>query len=112
METLNAEQVKKALMYCTEYAPLRCDECPMEAPNMTFKGSLSCSDELMRKALTLITSQEQRIKELAEDLHATRTELTRVQEENERLRSRYIDGIVAEGKRTNEIPLAKVLKGE
>lgn len=33
-------------------------------------------------------------------------------ERDERLRSRYIDGIMAEGKRTNEIPLAKVLKGE
>jgi hypothetical protein len=39
----------------------------------------------LKRALALINSQEQRIKELAEDLHATRTELTRVQEENERL---------------------------
>ena len=64
---LNRDQIIKALEYCTNYAPLRCDECPMEAPPMTFKGSLSCSDKLMEIALALITSQEQKIKELTED---------------------------------------------
>ena len=74
---VNAEQIKKALMYCTEFAPLRCDECPMEAPNTTSKGSLSCSDNLMKNALSLITSQEQRVKELTEKNERLRADTVR-----------------------------------
>lgn len=64
MSKLNAEQIKQALMYCTEFAPLRCDECPMEAPNDTYKGSLSCSDNLMKNALALLCEYEERIEDL------------------------------------------------
>ena len=77
--------IKKALECCIEG---ECDCC-------TYDEQTSCREYLLNYALALINSQEQRIKELTE--------------ENERLRSRYIDGIVAEGKRTNEIPLAKVI---
>lgn len=55
MENLNAEQIIKALECCTTgNAPLGCDECPCEAPTNSFKGSLECNDEMMKKSLALI----------------------------------------------------------
>ena len=67
MELKKREDIIKALGLCCECAPLRCDECPMEAPPKTFKGSLSCSDELMRNALTLIKELTEEIKDLEAD---------------------------------------------
>ena len=64
MELKKREEIIKALGLCCEYAPLRCDECPMEAPPKTFKGSLSCSDELMSNALSLIKELTEEIKDL------------------------------------------------
>lgn len=58
---LNAEQIKKALEYCNNND--FCDECPI--------GVSKC--HILEDALALITSQEQRIKELTEDLEAVRS---------------------------------------
>jgi hypothetical protein len=77
MENLNAEQVKKALECCAADDGCVGEECPYYV-NCQF-----CITRISKDVLALINSQEQRIKELVEDLHATRTELTRVQEENE-----------------------------
>ena len=68
MENLNAEQIKKALECCANVNCSLCDECPFVPKRDCYKGSLGCSDELHDVALALITSQEQRIKELAEDV--------------------------------------------
>lgn len=80
---LNAEQIKKALEYCNNN--VFCDECPI--------GVSKC--HILEDALALISSQEQMIKELTEDLHATRTELTQkcasLNEENERLRNSSVN---------------------
>ena len=80
---LNAEQIKKALECCQfRHIKKNCDECKYHR-----WIEPACRDLICQDALALINSQEQRIKELTENLHATRTELTRVQEENERLRA-------------------------
>lgn len=88
MENLNAEQIIKALECCTrgiksnEDRP--CLECPYNECNLVggtserqIKGT--CQGWLMKDALALITSQEQRIKELTE--------------ENERLNAQIKEGI-------------------
>ncbi len=86
MENLNAEVVKKALECCTKGG---CALCP------NFK-KVPCQIPLMRDALALINSQDQRIKELAE--------------ENERLRAtRY--QITAEGK-LEMIPTAELVQAD
>ena len=66
MKNLNAEQIIKVLEHCSNWtAEKGCKGCPYDG---------NCIDEdVTRDALALITSQEQRIKELTE--------------ENERLRS-------------------------
>lgn len=52
---MNTEKIIKALECCTTgNAPLGCDECPCKAPTNSFKGSLACNDEMMKKALALI----------------------------------------------------------
>lgn len=63
MENLNAEQVKKALECCfvNDWNSTKCNECPF------YNGGGGCIDELKEATLALITSQEQRIKELAEE---------------------------------------------
>ena len=81
MENLNAEQIKNDLEHCKfgKDKPI-CEGCnykPWIKPR--------CFGLLCSNALALINSQEQRIKELTDNLHASCTELTRVQEENERL---------------------------
>ena len=57
MENLNAEQIKKALECCnSEHSCIECPYCD------------DCYDgKVCENALALITSQEQRIKELAEE---------------------------------------------
>lgn len=58
MENLNAEQIKKALECCISGDD--CTMCPL-------LDEQSCPCVLNENALALITSQEQRIKELAEE---------------------------------------------
>ena len=63
MENLNAEQIKKALECHAGY--FSCDECPYDPYEET--GERYCGCVLAKHALALITSQEQRIKELTEE---------------------------------------------
>jgi chromosome segregation ATPase len=93
MENLNAEQIKKALECCAADDGCVGEECPYYA-NCQF-----CITRISKDALALITSQEQRIKELAEKVENYRNELGEVRfalaeanndrkeltEENERL---------------------------
>ena len=51
---LSKEQLITALDCCANYAPLKCNECPFPELHGTFKGSLYCSDALMRVALATI----------------------------------------------------------
>ena len=62
MEILNAEQIKKALECCSPSGK-HCTEC------VYFYRAVDdiCAPYLMADALALITSQEQRIKELTEE---------------------------------------------
>ena len=62
MKNLNAETIKKALKCCNSVGHI-CGKCPYES--VCF--GISCRDKLSRDALSLITSQEQRIKELTEE---------------------------------------------
>lgn len=71
MENLNAEQVKKALDCCTSYCDK--DNCPYK----THDFPIACMTMRMVDALALINSQEQRIKELAEEINGWQ-ELVRV----------------------------------
>lgn len=91
--------IKKALECCVKVGGYRdaqiCNDCPLSEKR--------CAILLPENALALITSQEQRIKELTEDLHATRTELTRVQEENERLSNRITCQVVLPDEKLEEI---------
>ena len=60
MQNLNAEQIKKALECCT--GDDDCNRCPY------WEGAdVNCFDNVKSDALALITSQEQRIKELTEE---------------------------------------------
>ena len=63
MKNLNAEQVVKALKYCTDGG--RCLDCRYDKGNSFTKEG--CMASHMRDALALINSQEQRIKELGEE---------------------------------------------
>ena len=88
-ENLNAEIVKKALECCTFEGCHDCRECPQCNVLLSL-----CKKNAMADALALITSQEQKIKELTEEnerLHASCTEFERkcasLNEENERLKS-------------------------
>jgi hypothetical protein len=65
MKNLNAEQIKKALECCTIWCG--CDDCPFDPKGDCYKGSMECGNDLMKNALALINSQEQRIKELTEE---------------------------------------------
>lgn len=59
MENLNAEQVKKALECCIKNQCENCCQCG------NWHEQWNCMTSLMKNALVLINSQEQRIKELA-----------------------------------------------
>ena len=91
---LNREQIQNDFYKCL------IGECHL----CTYYTRKDCKHQLMSKVVALINEQERKIKELTEGkydiecsynslkkdnerLHATRTELTRVQEENERLRA-------------------------
>ena len=66
MENLNAEQVKKALKCCGEYTHgTTCNNCPYM--HIELADNEICSNRMSQDALALITSQEQRIKELTEE---------------------------------------------
>ena len=56
---LNAEQVKKAMECCNSEGHI-CGKCPYESVRI----GISCRDKLIRDALALINSQEQKIFEL------------------------------------------------
>lgn len=73
---LDREQTIKALE-CCEKEPKDCPSCPLT------RDYSPCSTTMAKNALSLINE----LTEENENLHATRTELTRVQEENERLRA-------------------------
>ena len=109
MENLNAEKVKKALEIHTGILDKACEECPY---NRDAHDEI-CLDVLVVDTLALITSQEQRIKELTEEknevfekgaenlnrveeaylkLEAENLKLT---EENERLRADCVKGVNA-----------------
>ena len=63
MENLNAETVKKALECClaNDICDSKCGECQYKSTGA------DCMDCMLRDALALINSQEQRIKELTEE---------------------------------------------
>ena len=61
MENLNAEKIKKALEFCKSPKLTKCDGCPREQEDG------HCMYRLNEDALSLINSQEQRIKELTEE---------------------------------------------
>ena len=89
MGNFNEEQLLKTLEHCSKSK--YCDGCsmlynPRFLEARSYDPDFSCWKMLIRWTVSIIKSQEQKIKELTEDLHATRTELTRVQEENERLK--------------------------
>ena len=75
MENLNAEQIKKVLEHCVNWtAEIGCKGCPYEE---------NCIDQdVMKDALALINSQEQRIKELTEELVKCYTDKAKLSEEN------------------------------
>jgi hypothetical protein len=91
---MNAEQIIKALECCIEG---ECDGC-------TYDEQTACKEYILHDALALITSQEQRIKELTEEnerLLARNFDLAekgekvviaykKLSEENERLRERNV----------------------
>lgn len=72
MQNLNAEQIKKALEWCSE---LRlCVDCPMRAEGYFSHSGNACRQALMKNALALIKSQEQRIKELTDENESLRAD--------------------------------------
>lgn len=60
---MEREQIKKALECCiaNDWNNTKCNECPI------YNGGGGCIDELKKITIDLINSQEQRIKELAEE---------------------------------------------
>ena len=75
MENLNAEQVKKALECCVVNS--NCNGCPLWEGYVTHKN---CLQTVCINALALIKSQEQRIKELAEENEAWQKHLISAEE--------------------------------
>ncbi len=112
MENLNAEQVKKALECCgsKHYSDEKyeCKNCPLNGRSFD-EGS--CYDEVLHdNALALIISQEQRIKELAEEnkkltinMNAYGLTAKRLGEENERLKNRITCQVVLPDEKLEEI---------
>ena len=65
---LNAEQIKKALECCKTPLASDCENCSYTGKRLedgVYEGCVNC---LVGDALALITSQEQRIKELTNDV--------------------------------------------
>lgn len=90
MENLNAEQIVKALKYCTDGG--RCLDCRYDKGNSFTKEG--CMASHMRDALALINSQEQDkeklgllIDEIEKEKRKLFEENKRLAEENERLRA-------------------------
>lgn len=85
MSELDRDSIIKALECCCGDI-VECQKCAYVK-----NGYSRCKERAAQDALSLITSQEQRIRELTEDLHASCTELTQkcasLTEENERLRA-------------------------
>ena len=63
MSELNREQIVKSLECCAKLKP--CKECPLYTYSHDDEG---CKHKCIVDALALITSQEQRIKELTEEI--------------------------------------------
>ena len=97
---LNAETIKKALECCGEYTHgTTCNNCPYM--HIDLADNDICSNRMSRDALALITSQEQRMKELTAENKLLNVELgnanseilrliertKELTEENERLKS-------------------------
>ena len=63
MENLNAEQIRKALELClaNDIFDSLCEKCAYQ------NNKKNCMDCMLHDALSLITSQEQKIKELTEE---------------------------------------------
>ena len=114
---LNAEQIKKALGCCIEG---ECDGC-------TYDEQTACKEYILHDALALITSQEQRIKELTEAVERSETargrkesidngfspSVTELQRENERLRADCVKGanaLIEEMQRNRTIKAVTVRK--
>lgn len=98
MENLNAEQIKKALECCHTPLASDCNDCGYRGQSVENGEYIGCSNRLMADALALITSQEQRIKELTEELENERSwadsmidnlrdDISELAKENERLRA-------------------------
>lgn len=75
MENLNAEQIIKALECCASEEYI-CTQCPIDEK---IKDDCECGKVVARNALALITSQEQRVKEL--------------ETESERLKARTVEAL-------------------
>ena len=130
MENLNAEQVKKALECCIKNQCENCCQCG------NWHEQWNCMTSLMKNALALINSQEQRIKELAAENERLKAQKYYIHSDGriemiptvESVRADTIDEFVkmvkekmrevATGKRTSLIgtgwidEIARVLKGE
>ena len=63
---LNAEQIKKALEYCTSKFCFEGEGCPLVDVGGHYDID-ECTKELVKNALALISEQEERIKELTEE---------------------------------------------
>ena len=98
MENLNEEQIKKALECCHTPLASDCNDCGYRGQSVENGEYIGCSNRLMADALALITSQEQRIKELTEELENERSwadsmidnlrdDISELAKENERLRA-------------------------
>ena len=75
---LNREEIVKALECCATSQNL-CEECPIDRAK---KDDCICGQFLAQNALALITSQEQRIKELTEENERLRVENDKYEAEN------------------------------
>lgn len=78
---LNAEQIKKALEICGNEELDTCKGCPY-AEDYT-----NCNELIAKAALFLITSQEQRIKELSEEAESWRIDAENYRNERDELRT-------------------------
>jgi hypothetical protein len=110
---LNAEQIKKALECCTRGRKSKedrpCLDCPYNECNIVggtserqVKGT--CQGWLMKDALSLIKSQEQRIKELTEEKERLRLDVEVLGAEL----SRYTENIVQMAKQDNADTVRKM----
>lgn len=64
---LNREQIVKALECCSD---CNCPECPYVPTEDCYKGTMGCSEQMMRNALALIrelTEENERLRKTSED---------------------------------------------